>query len=77
MRWLDGITNNEHEFDQTPGNSQRQESLVCCSGVIWGRKELDTTEQLNWIELAPVIQQLQLQVIIQDKWKYLFTKELV
>ena len=26
-----------------------QGSLVCCSP--WGRKELDTTEQLNWTEL--------------------------
>ena len=24
----------------------KQESLACCSP--WGRKELDTTEQLNW-----------------------------
>ena len=30
-----------HEFEQTPGNSEAQGSLVCCSP--WGRKELDTT----------------------------------
>ena len=36
---------NEHEFEQTPGDSEGQESLVCCSP--WGCKELDTTEQLN------------------------------
>ena len=29
----------------TPGDSEQQESLVCCSP--WGRKELDTTEWLN------------------------------
>ena len=34
-----------HEFEQTPGDSERQGSLVCCS--LWGRKESDMTEQLN------------------------------
>ena len=34
--WLNG-----HEFEQTPEDSERQESLVCCSP--WGRKELDMT----------------------------------
>ena len=34
-----------HEFDQTPGDGEGQESLACCSP--WGRKELDKTEQLN------------------------------
>ena len=28
-----------------PGDSEGQGSLACCS--LWGRKELDTTEQLN------------------------------
>ena len=27
---------NEHEFEQTPGDSERQGSLECCSP--WGRK---------------------------------------
>ena len=36
---------NGHEFEQTPGNSEGQGSLVCCS--LWGRKEWDRTEQLN------------------------------
>ena len=39
MRWLDGITNSE--FEQTLGDGERQESLVCCSP--WGCKESDTT----------------------------------
>ena len=30
-----------HEFEQTPGDSGGQRSLVCCSLV--GHKELDTT----------------------------------
>ena len=32
---------NGHEFEQTPGDGERQESLVCCSP--WGHKELGTT----------------------------------
>ena len=31
-----------HEFEQTPGDSDGQGSLACCSS--WGCKELDTTE---------------------------------
>ena len=34
-----------HEFEETPGNSEGQGSLECCSP--WGCKESDTTEQLN------------------------------
>ena len=46
MRWLDGImTQWNHEFEQALGIGDGQGSLVCCSP--WGRKELDTTEQLN------------------------------
>ena len=33
---------NGHEFDQTPGDGDGQESLECCSP--WGHKESDTTE---------------------------------
>ena len=33
---------NGHEFEQTPGYSGGQGSLVCCSP--WGRRELDSTE---------------------------------
>ena len=36
---------NGHEFEQTPGNSEGQGSLVCCSP--WGLKMSDMTEQLN------------------------------
>ena len=36
---------NGHEFEQAPGDGEGQASLVCCSPQ--GRKELDTTEQLN------------------------------
>ena len=37
---------NGHEFEQTPGESEGQVSLVCYSP--WGCKELDMTEWLNW-----------------------------
>ena len=40
---------NGHESEQTPGDSEGQGSLVCCSPA--GQKELDTTEGLsnnNW-----------------------------
>ena len=36
---------NGHEFEQALGDGEGQGGLVCCSP--WGRKELDTTEQLN------------------------------
>ena len=36
---------NGHEFEQTPGDSEKQGSLVCCSQ--WGHKRSDTTEGLN------------------------------
>ena len=42
--WRDGC-----EFEQTPGDGDGQGSLACCSPR--GRKESDTTEQLNWTEL--------------------------
>ena len=46
MRWLDGTTDLvDMEFEQTPGDSERQGSLACCSP--WGLKESDMTEQLN------------------------------
>ena len=36
---------NGHEFEQAPGDGEGEGSLACCSP--WGRKESDTTEQLN------------------------------
>ena len=46
VRWhhqLDG-----HEFEQALGVGDGQGSLACCS--LWGHKELDMTERLNWAE---------------------------
>ena len=39
---------NGHEFEWTPGVGDGQGGLACCSP--WGRKELDTTEWLNWTD---------------------------
>ena len=36
---------NGHEFEQALGDGGGQGRLLCCSP--WGRKESDTTEQLN------------------------------
>ena len=43
--WCDG-----HEFGQAQGVGDGQGSLACCS--LWGRKESDMTEWLNWTELT-------------------------
>ena len=45
-----------HEFEQAPGIGDGQGSLVCRSP--WGRKELDTTERLNWTECSGILQSL-------------------
>ena len=55
-RWEKGMTENEmigwhhqlngHEFEQALGVGDGQGGLACYSP--WDRKELDTTEQLNW-----------------------------
>ena len=42
--WLNGC-----EFEQALGVGDGQRSLACCS--LWGHKESDTTEWLNWTEL--------------------------
>ena len=38
-----------HEFEHALGVGVGQGSLACCS--MWGHKESDTTERLNWAEL--------------------------
>ena len=39
-----------HKFEPALGDGEGQGSLECCSP--WGRKESDTTEQLNRTELT-------------------------
>ena len=47
MRWLDGITDSmSMSLSKLPGVGDGQGGLECCS--LWGHKELDTTEWLNW-----------------------------
>ena len=36
---------NGHEFEHTPGDSERRGSLVCCSK--WDLRESDMTDRLN------------------------------
>ena len=46
MRWLDGITDSMDMSLSKPGELvDGQGGLACCSP--WGRKESDTSEQLN------------------------------
>ena len=42
-----------HEFEQAPGVSDGQGSLVCCS--LWGHKKSDTIKGLNWLGDMEVI----------------------
>ena len=49
-RWQDEMVGwhhqlNGYEFEQTPGDSEGQGTLACCSP--WSHKESDMTEQLN------------------------------
>ena len=54
---------NGHESEQTPGDGEGQESLVCYSP--WGCKESYTTERLNKLEAR---QSLNMAKICQPKW---------
>ena len=51
MRWLDGITDSMDscEFEWTLEVGDGQGGLACWNS--WGHKELDTTEQLNWMDV--------------------------
>ena len=50
MRWLDGITDlMDMSLSKLRELVMDKGGMVCC--VLWSRKELDTTEQLNWAEL--------------------------
>ena len=61
--WLNG-----HEFEQTPGNSEGQGSLACCSS--WGCKESDMTEQLNWTDEVNLLDIW--LILCFSAWKALF-----
>ena len=46
---------NGHEFEQALRVGDGQGSLACCS--LWGHKESDMNEQLNWTENRPNLKQ--------------------
>ena len=48
MRWLDGITDSMGMSLSKLQLGDGQGGLTCCDS--WSRKELDTTERLNWTE---------------------------
>ena len=50
MRWLDGITDSIDTSWVNSGAGDGQGGLVCCS--LWGCKESDMTDWLNWTEYA-------------------------
>ena len=55
--WLDG-----HEFKWLPGVGDGQGRLAFCGS--WGRKELDTTERLNWTEQLVIVNYVPILSII-------------
>ena len=58
---------NGHELEQTPGDSEGQGSLVCCSPC--GHEELDTTQQLNNNNLLYMLG-LKMKLYEEKKYKY-------
>ena len=46
-----------HDLEQTPGDSEGQGSLACCSP--WGHKESDMTEGLIWLRQLEQLEHLE------------------
>ena len=61
--WLSG-----YDFEQTLGDSEGQESLVCC--ILWGCKKSETTERLdsNISELSIIFKIYEQMETIQDMY---------
>ena len=53
VRWLNGVTNSMDMSLSKLGVGDGQESLAFCR--LWGCKELDTTERLNWTDPSKLI----------------------
>ena len=64
--WLDG-----YEYEQAPGVGDGQEILESCH--LWGRRESDTTEQLNWLTEQPYCKQSTdvMQYLSKYQWHFL------
>ena len=62
MRWLDGIT--RHESEQAPRDGEGQGGLACCSPR--GRKESDTTAQLNHSNILPSLSLYHILLCLQS-----------
>ena len=60
--WLQG-----HEVEQTPGDSEGQRSLECCSP--WGHKESNMTEWLNKLQDIWLFLGTETQSADQKTWK--------
>ena len=63
-------------FGWTLGVGDGQGGLACCSS--WGRKELDTTERLNWTELNWTDRWMEdlAKVLLSGKWAVLLGGDL-
>ena len=59
---------NGHEFGWTPGVGDGQGGLASCGS--WGRKDSDTTEQLNWTDLCLLAKLLQSCPILCNPMDY-------
>ena len=56
-----------HEFEWILGVGDGQGGLACCD--LWGCKELDMTERLNWTELNWYFIDISLRIFISMIWK--------
>ena len=52
--WHHGLDGRESEW--TPGDGDGEGGLACCDS--WGRKELGTTERLNWTKLILIFYEI-------------------
>ena len=57
---------NGHGFGWTPGVGDGQGGLACCD--LWGHKELDMTERLNWTELTTFLISQQVRGLVGRRW---------
>ena len=57
--WLDG-----REFEWTLRVGDGQGGLACCN--LWGRKESDTTERLNWTETVWAYSQFRFTALLHN-----------